>query len=118
MGTAERRLEIMKYLCRKRHATMPELSREFCVSLRTIQRDIFELSLMMPIITRPGKQSGGVYVIGDYTMDRIYMSEKEISLLTKIKHIVEPQLSQAEKTLLNHIIETYTKNKKTMEVES
>ena len=46
------------------------------------------------------------------------MSEKEISLLTKIKHIVEPQLSQAEKTLLNHIIETYTKNKKTMEVES
>ena len=40
MGTAERRLEILKYLCKKRHATMPELSEQFGVSLRTIQRYI------------------------------------------------------------------------------
>jgi len=37
MGTAERRLEILKYLCRVRKATMPELAEKFGVSIRTIQ---------------------------------------------------------------------------------
>lgn len=50
MGTAERRLEIMKYLCRKRHATMSFLAEKFGVSVRTIQRDIFELTFMMPLL--------------------------------------------------------------------
>ena len=109
MGTAERRLEIMKYLCRKRYATMPELSELFCVSVRTIQRDIFEISFMMPIITKKGKQNGGVYVVGDYTMDRIYMSENEIKLLIRVKHMVAFQLSQADMNLMEHIIHTYTK---------
>lgn len=109
MGTAERRLEIMKYLCRKRYATMPELAEVFSVSIRTIQRDIFEISFMMPIITKTGKYNGGVYVVGDYTMDRIYMNENEIELLVKIKVMVAFQLSQADMILLEHIIRTYSK---------
>ena len=109
MGTAERRLEIMKYLCRKRYATMPELAREYCVSVRTIQRDIFEISFLMPIVTKSGKQDGGVYVVGDYTMDRMYMSEEEIGLLIKVKAITAYELSQCEKMLLEHIIRTYMK---------
>lgn len=40
MGTAERRLEIYKYLCLARKATMPQLAKMFGVSVRTIQRDI------------------------------------------------------------------------------
>ena len=40
MGTAERRLEILNYLCQKRYATMPELAEKFGVSVRTIHRDI------------------------------------------------------------------------------
>lgn len=43
MGTAERRLETLKYLCRYRRATMPQLAEKFGVSVRTIQRDIFEI---------------------------------------------------------------------------
>ena len=43
MGTAERRLEILKYLCRYRRATMPKLAEKFGVSVRTIQRDILEI---------------------------------------------------------------------------
>lgn len=109
MGTAERRLEIMKYLCRKRYATMPELSELFRVSVRTIQRDIFEISFMMPIITKKGKHNGGVYVVGNYTMDRIYMSENEIRLLIRVKLMVAVQLSQADMNLMEHIIHTYTK---------
>ena len=109
MGTAERRLEIMKYLCRKRYATMPELSEVFSVSIRTIQRDIFEISFIMPIITKTGKHSGGVYVVGDYTMDRIYMGDNEIELLVKIKVMVALQLSRADLSLLEYIIKTYSK---------
>lgn len=109
MGTAERRLEIMKYLCRKRYATMPELSEVFSVSIRTIQRDIFEISFIMPIITKTGKRSGGVYVVGDYTMDRIYMGDNEIELLVKIKVMVALQLSRADLSLLEYIIKTYSK---------
>ena len=75
MGTAERRLEILKYLCKKRHATMPELSEQFGVSLRTIQRDIYEIetTFRVPIDVKCGKYDGGVYVIGNYSFDRTYM---------------------------------------------
>lgn len=40
MGTAERRDEIIKLLCRRRHETIPNLAFEFGVSERTIRRDI------------------------------------------------------------------------------
>ena len=45
MGTAERRLEIMKYLCKARFATMSDLAKKFDVSVRTIKRDIDFLML-------------------------------------------------------------------------
>lgn len=107
MGTAERRLEIMKYLCRKRHATMSFLAEKFGVSVRTIQRDIFELTFMMPLDIKAGKYGGGVYVVGDYTMDRAYMTPEEISLLIKAKSISESKLSTEENFLFKKIIENY-----------
>ena len=39
MGTAERRTEIMRTLCRRRHETISDLADEFGVSTRTISRD-------------------------------------------------------------------------------
>lgn len=39
MGTAERRTEIMRVLCRRRHETISNLADEFGVSTRTILRD-------------------------------------------------------------------------------
>lgn len=107
MGTAERRLEIMKYLCRKRHATMSFLAEKFGVSVRTIQRDIFELTFMMPLDTKAGKYGGGVYVVGDYTMDRAYMTPEEISLLIRVKSISESKLSTEENFLFEKIIGNY-----------
>ena len=60
MGTAERRLEILKYLCKVRKATMPQLAQIFGVSVRTIQRDILELeaTFHVPIDVRCGKHHG------------------------------------------------------------
>ena len=44
LRTAERRLKLIKLLCRRRHETIINLSKEFNVSVRTIQRDIDEIS--------------------------------------------------------------------------
>lgn len=60
MGTAERRNEIMRVLCRKRHETVLNLAKEFGVSERTILRDVVALSLTEPIYTQCGRYGGGV----------------------------------------------------------
>lgn len=111
MGTAERRLEILKYLCKFRKATMPQLAEMFGVSVRTIQRDILEIeaTFRVPLDVRCGKYDGGVYVIGDYRFDRAYMHEDELRLLAKIQKLVKSQLSDNENSLLSQIIKTYTK---------
>ena len=111
MGTAERRLEILKYLCKARKATMPELAEIFCVSVRTIQRDILEIeaTFHIPIDIRCGKYNGGIYVIGNYSFDRAYMHNDEISLLSKIHELVKSKLTDNENTIFSQIIKTYTK---------
>ena len=110
MGTAERRLEILKYLCKARKATMSQLAEMFGVSVRTIQRDIFEIesTFHVPLDIRCGKYVGGVYVMGDYSFDRTYMHDDEIALLSKIQRLVNSQLSDRENVLLSQIIKGYT----------
>ena len=112
MGTAERRLEILKYLCRYRRATMPQLAEKFGVSVRTIQRDIFEIEATFhaPLDIRCGKYDGGVFVKGDYSFDRAYMHDDELMLLSKVQELVKGQLSNEEYALLSQIIKTYTKS--------
>ena len=111
MGTAERRLEILKYLCRARKSTMPKLAELFDVSVRTIQRDILEIeaTFHVPLDIRCGKYDGGVYVVGNYSFDRAYMYDEELALLTKIRLLVKDQLTEQESSLLSHIIKTYSK---------
>ena len=112
MGTAERRLEILKFLCRVRSAKMPQLAELFGVSVRTIQRDIFEIEATFhaPLNVKYGKYDGGVYVIGDYTFDRIYMCEEELLLFKKIQALVREQLSDEENYMLSQTIKNYTKS--------
>ena len=112
MGTAERRLEILKYLCQARKATMPQLAEMFGVSIRTIQRDILEIELIfhVPLDTRKGKYDGGIYIKEGYRFDRAYMHEDELVLLKKIKSLVTDKLSEKELALLSHIIKTYTQS--------
>ena len=111
MGTAERRLEILKHLCRYRRATMPQLAKDFGVSVRTIQRDILEIeaTFHVPLDVRCGKYDGGIYVLNDYTFDRTYMHPDDISLLLKIQDLVKSEISGKENARLTQIIKTYTK---------
>ena len=110
MGTAERRLEIYKYLCLERKASMPHLAEKFGVSVRTIQRDIFEIEATFhaPIIIKKGKY-GGVFIVGDHTLYRAYMCDEELTLLKKLKTLVREQISEEELNILSQIIKKYSK---------
>lgn len=113
MGTAERRYEIMKTLCRCRHKTIRNLASEFGVSMRTIQRDIEVLSRTAPIYTQFGKY-GGVYVVEGYSMDRMYMTEAELDMLQKLYIAADDNaslLTDNEKHLLKILISQYSKPK-------
>jgi len=111
MGTAERRLEILQYLCRCRKATMSQLAERFGVSVRTVQRDIFEIgaTFHVPLDVRRGKYDGGVYVLGDYSFDRAYMHEDELHLLEKVRELVKNCLSDRENAILSRMIRTYSR---------
>lgn len=87
MGTPERIFEMMKYLCRVRHATMPQLAEKFGVSVRAIKRDVDELGYLIPLEIKTGRYDGGVYVMDGYRWDRAYMSAEDIDLLIQIKNI-------------------------------
>ena len=111
MKAIERRFEIMKYLCRYRFAQMSKLAEKFSVSVRTIQRDICELESVfhIPIVVKTGKQEGGVYLVGNYSFDRAYMSNDELQLLEKAKTLVNSNLSIEERNLFENIIKNYSK---------
>lgn len=114
MGTAERRYEIMKILCRRRYETIQNLASEFGVSARTIQRDIESLSRTEPIFTKPGKYGGGIYVLDDYSMSRMYMTNAELDILHKLYDAADENarlLTPDEKELLGSLISQYTKPK-------
>lgn len=113
MGSAERRSAIIELLCRRRHETIRNLASEFGVSERTIRRDIEVLSYSEPIYTRTGRYCGGVYVVEGYTIDRMYMSDREINILHKLYNIAEQQLlcvlTVNELSIFKTIITNYTK---------
>ena len=114
MGTAERRYEIMKILCRRRYENMRNLASELGVSMRTIQRDIEVLSLTEPIYTQAGKHGGGVYVVSGYNMNRMYMTNSELDVLRKLYIAADENatlLTSDEKKLLKLVISQYSKPK-------
>ena len=113
MGTAERRAEIMRVLCRRRHETIMNLAQQFGVSGRTIQRDIEVLSLTEPIYTQRGRYDGGVYIAEDYRIDRMYMTDAELCVLHKLALFAQAKtvctLEKDELLILKRIIAQYTK---------
>lgn len=101
----------MKTLCRKRHETIVNLADEFGVSKRTIRRDIDALCTIMPIYIKSGRYDGGIYVVDNYTMDRIYMTNSEIELLKKIYSVLcdtHNLLDKQEADLLKNLIKIYS----------
>lgn len=113
METSERRTAVLKLLCRRRHETIKNLADEFGVSERTIRRDIEILSLNEPIYTQAGRYGGGVYVMPNYDMDRMYFqnAEKEVmyKVLDSVEHGAPCALTSSEIAILRKMIADYTK---------
>ena len=104
--TAERRIKIIKYLCKCRETTVAHLSLMFGVSERTIRRDLFLLSLKHPIEVRQGK-NGGVYVMEGYRVDKHYLKDNQEELIRKYVEIVPAE----EKAVLLAILSDFAKPK-------
>ena len=83
MNTFERRMEIIDILSERRQEQIKNLAFELNVTGRTIQNDIYELSLTYPIDTKRGK-GGCVFVQEGFTLRRRFLAEKEKSLLEKL----------------------------------
>ncbi len=113
MGAAERRSEILKILCRRRHETMANLASEFGVSERTIRRDVEIMSLSEPIYTQSGRYGGGVYVMESYTSSHLYLTKQEEALMQKLCRIAEAKerldLSDEDFKILKQITNHYAK---------
>jgi predicted DNA-binding transcriptional regulator YafY len=113
MGIAERRKELLKKLCRRKHDTISNLAFEFGVSERTIRRDVEVLSLTEPIYTQTGRYGGGVYITDAYSIDRMFMTNEELSVLHKICYFAVNSekcvLNREELKTLEHIVSDYTK---------
>ena len=91
---------------------MCNLAVELDVSYRTIQRDILEIELFIPLKIKRGKYDGGVEIQDTYSYDRMYMTEEEICLLNKIVILLKSTkklgFSTVEIELLNKIIRDYS----------
>jgi predicted DNA-binding transcriptional regulator YafY len=116
LETAERRIAILKLICRRRFETIANLAYEFDVSERTIRRDIEFLMRTEPIYTQPGRYGGGVYAMDTYTMDRMYFREDELNVVLKLFESAEKkevcELNSNEKRVLEKLINDYKKPSK------
>lgn len=88
MKSLERRRKLLVVLCRRRNDTIANLAHEFCVSERTIRRDIEYISRFEPIYTKTGRYGGGVYVEEGFDMDKVYIDESVQYILEKILDFV------------------------------
>ena len=69
MRPFERKIEILKILHYRKKETIRNLANEFGVSMRTIRRDIEEISLRFPVYTVQGKYNGGIYLMDEAPID-------------------------------------------------
>ena len=71
------------------------------------------MSLSEPVYTQAGRYGGGVYVMDNYSMDRMYFYNSEADILNKLLTCAEAKtkcvLSTYEISVLKNLIADYTK---------
>lgn len=93
MTAIERKKTMIEMLCEKRMMRIQVLADIFGVSIRTIKRDVQELSLTYPIYTQTGTY-GGVYVDDGYYLGKQYLSEEQISALEYAKQALPDEIAR------------------------
>ena len=84
MKATERRQKLLETLCRHRHDKIDNLAFEFCVSERTIRRDIQELSQSYPIYTDCRRGSAGVHIEEGYRLNSHYLKPEQKAFLEEL----------------------------------
>ncbi len=100
----ERRRRIIEFLVANKQSTREILAEEFCVSKRTITRDIMYLTAQVPIFTKSGN-NGGVYILPEYKYDSKHLSCDETECLEELLDYVESD----KKVILKGIIERFSR---------
>lgn len=101
MRTAnERRQRILEILSDRRETTREELATEFCVSTRTIERDIVELTCSAPIFTVQGG-GGGIRVADGWYIGRRYLHNDQEELLRKLLPGLQPEDQKTVQSILD-----------------
>lgn len=108
MTAIERRQAILEALCERRREIIENLAYEFGVSIRTIKRDILELSLSYPVFTVSGRYHSGVYIADDYYLGKQYLTEEQQDLIISLKSLV----GDDQRRILESIVKKFGKVKK------
>ncbi len=106
MTATERKLNIIKFLFSSRYATMKNIAEQFNVSVRTVQRDIDEISLFVPIYVKNGRYDGGVYVLNSAPDIFGTLNKTEKHLLKKAVAIASEKLDENENIILADLIKS------------
>ena len=100
----ERRHKILAVISIRRHDIVENLAYEFCVSKKTVFRDVDILSSEHhPIYALPGR-NGGIFMVEGRYADEKYLAIDEKALLIRLLDFVEPK----DRILLLHIIKTFS----------
>ena len=99
-------MEIINILIVRRRTTARELSEEFGVTVRTIQKDIQALSPGFPVYTKQGGD-GGIYIGDDYKPYVNTLSADELDILCEIYRRAEG----VHKKILLQILHKYGPDK-------
>ena len=89
MESFRRRIELMRFLCRKRHTTLTEISNHFGITTRTAQRDLIAINEYVQFYTKPGRYEGGIFVVDNFGINKFYLPDGEILLLQKILDLTD-----------------------------
>ena len=102
MNAAERRWAILAALCARRRETCGNFANDFGVCKRTIEYDVFFLSLRYPIYTVSGN-GGGIRVVDGFRQDKPRMNERQLRLLKRLLSL----LSGEDEQIMRQIIAVY-----------
>ena len=104
-----RLFEIIYILLNKESVTAKELAAQFCVSTRTIYRDIDTLSLAgIPVYTEKGK-GGGISLLPDFVLNKSILSEREQNEILAALHGLSHVKTDETKSVLNRLSTIFNK---------
>ncbi len=106
-NTTNRRLLILEYISDRRFVKMPDIAREFGISLRTAIADVQLLSCSHPIITENWR-GGGVRAMEGWYLYQKYLRDDQEALLLSIL----PELQPEQQITMQSILSSFAKPKR------